>query len=93
MNKQLSNQIFPYIRSIHPGSAVPFEKVSQRWRAVGSTVFNLTGPRFELQTSRSRDERYIFLFYVYQADLARKERRILRVKLPSAQYRPAHSVQ
>ena len=29
----------------------------QRWLAVGNTVFNLTGPRFEPQTSRSTDER------------------------------------
>ena len=33
-----------------------FEEMSQRWRAVGSTVSDLTGPRFEPQTSRSRDE-------------------------------------
>ena len=31
--------------------------MSQRWRAVGNTVSDLTGPRFELQASRSRDER------------------------------------
>ena len=29
----------------------------QRWRAVDNTVSDLTGPRFEPQTSRSRDER------------------------------------
>ena len=29
----------------------------QRWRAVGNTVFDLTGPRFEPSTSHSRDER------------------------------------
>ena len=29
----------------------------QRWRAVGNTVSDLTGPRFEPLTSRSRDER------------------------------------
>ena len=29
----------------------------QRWQAIGNTVFNLTGPKFEPQTSRSRDER------------------------------------
>ena len=29
------------------------EEVSQRWRAVGGTVSNLTGPRIEPQTSRS----------------------------------------
>ena len=31
--------------------------MSQWWRAVGNTVSDLTGPRFEPQTSRSRDER------------------------------------
>ena len=31
--------------------------MSQRWRAVGNTVSDLTGPRFEPQTSRSREER------------------------------------
>ena len=31
--------------------------MSQRRRAVGNTVSDLTGPRFEPQTSRSRDER------------------------------------
>ena len=29
----------------------------QQWRAVGNTVFDLTGPRYEPQASRSRDER------------------------------------
>ena len=33
------------------------KKWSQWWRAVGNSVFNLTGPRFEPQISRSRDER------------------------------------
>ena len=31
--------------------------MSQRWRATGNTVYDLTGPRFEPQTFRSRDER------------------------------------
>ena len=31
--------------------------MSQRWRAVGKTASDLTGPRFEPQTSRFRDER------------------------------------
>ena len=39
------------------GNTAPFEEMSQRWRAVGSTVSNLTGPRSESQTSRCRDER------------------------------------
>ena len=40
-----------------PGNTASFEEMSQRWRDVGNTVFDLTGPRFEPQTSRSRDER------------------------------------
>ena len=43
--------------SLRPGSTAPFEEISQRERAVGNTLFDLTGPRFELQTSHSRDER------------------------------------
>ena len=31
--------------------------MSQRWQAVGNTVSDLTGPRFEPQTFHSRDER------------------------------------
>ena len=31
--------------------------MSQWWQAVGNTVSDLTNPRFELQTSLSRDER------------------------------------
>ena len=43
--------------SLRPGNTAPFEEMLQRWRAVGNTVSDLTGPRFEPQTSRSRDER------------------------------------
>ena len=32
------------------------EEKSQQWRAVGNTVSDLTGPRFEPYTSRSRDK-------------------------------------
>ena len=39
------------------GNIGPFEEMSQRWRAVGNTMSNLTGPRFDPQTSRFRDER------------------------------------
>ena len=47
-----------HLRVIAPASnTAPFEEMSQRWRAVGNTVSDLTGPRFERQTSRSRDER------------------------------------
>ena len=39
------------------GHAVLFEETSQRWQAVGNTEFDLSGQRFESQTSRSRDLR------------------------------------
>ena len=42
---------------LHPGNAAPFEEMLQRWRFVDNRVSDLTGPRFELQTSRSRDDR------------------------------------
>ena len=38
-------------------SIAPFEEMSQRWRVVSNTVSNLTCPRFEPQTSRSKEER------------------------------------
>ena len=43
--------------SLRPGNIAPFEEMSERWRAVGNAVSDLTGPRFEPQTSRFRDER------------------------------------
>ena len=46
----------PISASLRPGNTAPFQEMSQRWRAVGNTVSDLTGPRFEPQTSRSRDE-------------------------------------
>ena len=46
--------------SLHPGNTAFFEEMSQRWRAVGNTVSNLTGPRFEPLTSHSREECVIF---------------------------------
>ena len=39
------------------GNTASFEQMSQWWRTVGNTVFNLIGRRFESQTSRSSDER------------------------------------
>ena len=47
----------PISAPLRPGNTAPFEEMSQRWRAVGNTVSDLTGPRFEPQTSRSRDKR------------------------------------
>ena len=63
-----SNQIFHYARCITPkrvttsasllsGYIAPFEGILQRWRAVGNTVPNLAGQKFEPQASRCREER------------------------------------
>ena len=46
-----------YLRVIAPCHIASFEEMLQKWRAVGNTVPDLTGPKFEPQTSRSRDER------------------------------------
>ena len=47
-----------YLRVIAPaGNTALFEEILKRWRAVGNTVFNLTGPGCEHQTSQSRDQR------------------------------------
>ena len=35
----------------------PSKKMSHVWQAVGNTVFALTGLRFEIQTSRTKDKR------------------------------------
>ena len=43
--------------SLRLGNTTPFEEMSQRGRAVGNIAFDLTGPRFEPQTSCFRDER------------------------------------
>ena len=45
------------LSSLRPGNTATFEEMSQRWWTVGNTVFYLTSPRFEPQTSRFRDER------------------------------------
>ena len=47
----------PLFTSVCPGKTASFEEMSQLWRAIGNTVLDLTGPRFESQTSCSRDER------------------------------------
>ena len=46
----------PISASLRPVNTGSTEEMSQRWRAVVNTVFDLTGVRFEPQTSRSRDE-------------------------------------
>ena len=47
----------PTFASLSPGNTAPFEEMLQRWRTVSNTMFDLTYPRFEPQTSSSRDER------------------------------------
>ena len=42
----------PISASLLPGNIASFEEMLQRWRAVGYTVSDLTGPRFEPQTSQ-----------------------------------------
>ena len=47
-----------HLRVIVPaGNTAPFEEMFQQWRAVDTIAFDLTGPRFESQTSCSRNER------------------------------------
>ena len=44
-----------HLRVIAPaGNTAPFEEMLKRWRDVGNTESNLTLPKFEPQTSRSR---------------------------------------
>ena len=47
----------PTSASLRPVNTGSIEEMLQRWRAVVNTVSDLTGVRFEPQTSRSRDER------------------------------------
>ena len=47
----------PILAALRPDNLAPFKEMLQRWRAVGNSVFDLTGPRFESQTSHFRDER------------------------------------
>ena len=48
----------PISASLLLGNTAPFEEMSQRWQALGNTVPDLTGPRFEPQTYRFEDERF-----------------------------------
>ena len=42
--------------SLRQGNTAFFEEMSQWWQAVDSTVSDLTSPRFEPQTCRSRSK-------------------------------------
>ena len=45
----------PHFPVIAPaGNTAPFEEMPQHWRAIGNTMSDLTGPRFEPQTFRFR---------------------------------------
>ena len=44
------------LKSLRPGNTAPFEEILHRWQAVGNTVYDLTGLRFEPQTSSCRDK-------------------------------------
>ena len=48
--------IYMLVLCVLRGNTGPFEEMSQRWRAIGNTVSDMTGPRFEPQTSHSTDE-------------------------------------
>ena len=55
--KRVDNEFAVLISaSLRPGNTAPFEEMPQQRRAVGTTVSELPGPRFELQTFRTRDE-------------------------------------
>ena len=57
ITSKLVTSLRAHLRVIAPaGNTAPFEML-QRWQAVGNTVSDLTDPRFESQTSRSRDKR------------------------------------
>ena len=55
--KECNKLAAPITASSRPGDIGPFEETSQAWRAIGNTMYDLTGPRFETQTTRPRDER------------------------------------
>ena len=46
----------PICASLRPGNSALCKQMSQRWQMVDNTVSDLTGERFQPQTSRSRDE-------------------------------------
>ena len=51
------NEFESHLRVIAPaGNKASLEEMLLRWRAVGNTVSNLTGPRSEPQISRSKDD-------------------------------------
>ena len=55
----------PIYASLRPGNTASFEEMLQRLQTVDNTMSDLTGPRFEPQTSRSRDERVAICHYSF----------------------------
>ena len=47
----------PIFASLSPGNTAFFEEILLLWQTTGKTFSDLTGPKFESQTSRSRDQR------------------------------------
>ena len=47
------NEFAGPISSLRPDNTASFEEMIQRWQNVGKTVSDLTGPKFEPQTSSS----------------------------------------
>ena len=74
--RQACNEfVGPISTPLHSGNTALLEEMSQRWRAVGNIVTDLTDPKIEPQISRSRDEqltarptdRYFIKFRQHQA--------------------------
>ena len=57
--KRVMSFAWPISASLYPGNRDCFKEMLQRRRAFGDAVSNLIGPRFEPQTSHSRNERVI----------------------------------
>ena len=57
MPKRVKSSKGPSSRQCAGATQILSKKMLLRWRAVGNTASDLTGPRFEPQTSRFQDER------------------------------------
>ena len=79
--KRVTSFAGPISTSLRPGNTVPFEEMSQWWRAVGNTGSDLTGSRFEHRTSHFKDKSvtarptgrlHDIVLYVYQYTLVQR---------------------
>ena len=57
MPKRIMSLRSLYLRVIALAGNTAFEEMSQQWRAVGNTVFDVSSPRFEPLTVHCRDKR------------------------------------